>query len=1351
MSALALLACSAANAAPSTAVPTFDGVSIYAGSEGNNVTINPFITFPYSSVAVRYGVPGSIISTPYTTKVFDRNTSFVCQTSTFGIADPMSGQSKTCEVSVSATLTKLILPDAVPEREVLIYPVSISGGLRWDPVVIDQNNDTLVSFTNMGTQWGYFLLPAGSNSNSIIGSGLFQANTNGFINGPYVGMRKFTVWKTLPKTSGWAMVNGPNKMGIDLKNGYFRYGVAAKWYYTKVVNGVIMDSAVQSYCGGDPYPGQTKSCQVLVDMAADCAATTSSWTGTNGAQCGALAGATASGSSIQISNTLAPNAGTAVLTCTNGVFNKVGSSCTVPAPAACAATILTWDVNNAICNGSFPALASGASSTISSTNPGSTGSATYQCSNGSFTNISKTCVSAKLQCDASTGDWVGTNGELCSGALPALPLLGTGTAINYNLPTQGNISLTCVNGIFYKNGAATTCTAAPGCSTTRLPWTGTNNEYCEATVAAAASGGTYSLKNSFNTNFGAATATCVRGTFVASSAICSAPPPSNSTWTNVLSENGATVAKTTGLVRYGVEGYYVYRPVTADMTVICSNAFFGLDPKPGVVKNCALSNTKAPDTWQTIATEGENPAYGGPLLVRYGTTDNWSYSAVPAAFNICSAAVMGAPPKAGSAGACQIFAGAPQWVDIAKQDQIFRANTSMVVRYGYGESWVYRTFASAWSCNKNSFMADPSPSNVKTCQVSSTFEKWTKAALVNGTLTSNFYPAFYRYGVGNQYVTRRLFSAATCSVATFGYDPAPGQTSACYKLDRFSSSFDPGTDPWGIQAILATETPTSPAVQNTSRSVYQTYAYEKALDAGLDTPATAEQLAQVKSLRATTPDPATRLQTYMDNSSGIYKLGTDASGVTFTSTQDKNAKISQAISDWLRVGNGTQTGMELLTNMSEQAQQMVTMEMVAVSKLSLTDPAKNDELKRRLISSGWIHAGTIGAQAIQLRLPNFKFPNSTLFEFYGNVRVSIPTASFFGVSPDGSPRGGVNMQKSYDKGRINTIVSLEVGGTFGPLAAYKAFRASGPVVVAETEEFDFLKSYNVGLGGEVHFAMTTDRIRGLTRLDSFTLDLVADFGNTWYTAYGLLNRLGVGVYLAGTTVGAAGISAYEAGYKGWSWLRGISPPQDVAALAVADRQAGPGMVTAEVESVFTESNRGAITYDAASGTFTPNVASEGVAENALVTTINNNANNFISTTVAQNRGPDTTKVSSVDTVEVLAAWTWFAPTYAADLRCWVASTDKGQCDSTFITGVWTPTLSANLYTSGVISLNGLQARWYKDFWANSYMGGIGQYASSFGATLRYHFVSGVFRHNYFSDDAKFIVESTGIAGVLVAH
>jgi hypothetical protein len=189
----------------------------------------------------------------------------------------------------------------------------------------------------------------------------------------------------------------------------------------------------------------------------------------------------------------------------------------------------------------------------------------------------------------------------------------------------------------------------------------------------------------------------------------------------------------------------------------------------------------------------------------------------------------------------------------------------------------------------------------------------------------------------------------------------------------------------------------------------------------------------------------------------------------------------------------------------------------------------------------------------------------------------------------------------------------------------------------------------------------------------------------------------------------------------------------------------------EVESVYTESNRGAITYDAASGTFTPNVASEGVAENALVTTINNNANNFISTTVAQIRGPDTTKVSSVDTVEVLAAWTWFAPTYANDLRCWVASTDKGQCDSTFITGVWTPTLSANLYTSGAISLNGLQARWYKTFYANSYMGGIGQYASSFGATLRYHFVSGTFLHNYFSDDAKFIVESTGIAGVLAAH
>jgi hypothetical protein len=93
-------------------------------------------------------------------------------------------------------------------------------------------------------------------------------------------------------------------------------------------------------------------------------------------------------------------------------------------------------------------------------------------------------------------------------------------------------------------------------------------------------------------------------------------------WTTCATEGGTCSFSGTREVRFGANGVYTSKTITASTP--CTTAVFG-DPLRGVVKSCSYANTtttvtatSAP-TFTTCATEGGTCSFSGKREVRYGT------------------------------------------------------------------------------------------------------------------------------------------------------------------------------------------------------------------------------------------------------------------------------------------------------------------------------------------------------------------------------------------------------------------------------------------------------------------------------------------------------------------------------------------------------------------------------------------------------------------------------------------------------------------------------------------------------------------------------------------------------------
>jgi hypothetical protein len=197
-------------------------------------------------------------------------------------------------------------------------------------------------------------------------------------------------------------------------------------------------------------------------------------------------------------------------------------------------------------------------------------------------------------------------------------------------------------------------------------------------------------------------------------------------WVNCAGEGGECVMNSTGhnLVRYGAEQKYFILEVEGTSRIGCGNGEFG-DPAHGAGKGCEYMPAPAEQTnWAGCATEGQN---------------------------------------------CRLPDNMPRRV-----------------RYGVGQTWVYKIYSSSVPCN-NDWFPDIASGRQKYCQYSnqpitlaagSSFQdcgtESAECKLGQGADTT-----LVRYGAGNVWQYRLATTESVrCGNGTFG-DPLHGQTKFC--------------------------------------------------------------------------------------------------------------------------------------------------------------------------------------------------------------------------------------------------------------------------------------------------------------------------------------------------------------------------------------------------------------------------------------------------------------------------------------------------------------------------------------------------------------------------------------------
>ncbi len=216
-------------------------------------------------------------------------------------------------------------------------------------------------------------------------------------------------------------------------------------------------------CSTYAQPTASVNCQTT--MPAACVAGTESWLSSDGkTTCsGSIAGVASGSSAVATATGSTQPTGSATFDCTNGAYTLDAtqtSSCT-PAPKSCSGTVIGWTVNGVGCSGSIGTTASGSSGTAVSSN-GNNGSASFACTNGSFsgaTGGASCSLPPPAACNATTASWTSTYGFSCSGTLALTPNGETGTAVSTGAH-PGSASYACNNGAFSAIG---TPTCSPSC------------------------------------------------------------------------------------------------------------------------------------------------------------------------------------------------------------------------------------------------------------------------------------------------------------------------------------------------------------------------------------------------------------------------------------------------------------------------------------------------------------------------------------------------------------------------------------------------------------------------------------------------------------------------------------------------------------------------------------------------------------------------------------------------------------------------------------------------------------------------------------------------------------------------
>lgn len=231
------------------------------------------------------------------------------------------------------------------------------------------------------------------------------------------------------------------------------------------------------------------------------------------------------GDSRSVSNTNTGYSGSASYSCSSNGTWVRGSYTCNANPRACTPTSVTWGTTNS-CRGSTAQMQSGTSQAVVNTEVGYTGNASYSCNNGNLTRGTNSCTPAPTTCPGGSVSW-----SSCSGTVPAGTNNQNTTVTNTRQDYTGSRTYNCSTTGSWVGQGSGSCTAIPQkCTSQSVVW----GSSCRGTAPETQNGGTTSVVNTTSGYTGNANYSCSNGTFTRGSFSCNPNPSqcqsSTATW-----------------------------------------------------------------------------------------------------------------------------------------------------------------------------------------------------------------------------------------------------------------------------------------------------------------------------------------------------------------------------------------------------------------------------------------------------------------------------------------------------------------------------------------------------------------------------------------------------------------------------------------------------------------------------------------------------------------------------------------------------------------------------------------------------------------------------------------------------
>lgn len=247
---------------------------------------------------------------------------------------------------------------------------------------------------------------------------------------------------------------------------------------------------------------------------------------------------------------------------------------------------------------------------------------------------------------------------------------------------------------------------------------------------------------------------------------------------------------TTKSVRYGANGYYIFKTVTN--SIPCTTAAFGGDPIPSMPKKCHYTDrpieTNVLGRWTSCALEYDTcgvTGYGGtfPKLVRYGWGSSYVYKKVSSSI-ACTDEAFGSDPIPSAVKQC-LFTELPNtgtWSHCADHGDWCDVNDGTV---GYGDlsanTFAFKSVAPNYSipCTDTVF-GDPLPGTTEKCYSAppdADSAGWVRCANQNGFCSSGGLTV--AFGANGVFHYKTISGGTACTINVFG-DPIPGTPKICY-------------------------------------------------------------------------------------------------------------------------------------------------------------------------------------------------------------------------------------------------------------------------------------------------------------------------------------------------------------------------------------------------------------------------------------------------------------------------------------------------------------------------------------------------------------------------------------------